>query len=134
MGRGTSSSQEILYGEHASTRVAEPVIELTALQEVGLQAVAALMLKYPDAPGFESYDICEAGQPYRHDHQISLGPNTTGAIISGLVKKGLAVQTTSVRKGASGETTDQERGWRLTARGLDHAQLLGVQPFQPRRS
>lgn len=137
MSRGTSSAQEILYGEHVSTRTAEPLIELTALQEVGLKAVASLMLTYPDAPGFQSVVIREAGYPYRPDRSTVLGINNAGAIISGLVPKCLAEKTPQVQMAVDapggGWTSDEERGWLLTPQGLTRAEMLGVLPFEPRR-
>lgn len=133
MSRGTSGAQEILYGEHVRARAIEPVIKLTDLQEVSLKAVASLMLKYPDAPGFESYDICEAGIAFSPDPSTALGYNNAGTIVSGLAQKGLAERAPSVLLLSRGYPRGEldEIGWRLTPRGLEHARNLGVEPFQP---
>jgi hypothetical protein len=100
-------------------------VKLSSRQETSLLALAALMREMPDAPGFESYDICEARdrvRPPGSEADTGLSLNNAGAITAGLVRKGLVEKTESVRKGASGEVTSGEHGWRLTTAGLQLAE------------
>lgn len=96
---------------------------LSPKQETALKALAKLMLENLEAPGFEAYDICEAGYLLDAVSGGALAFNNVGPILASLTKKGLAERTAQVLKGASGEVSDEERGWRSTEAGL---QLAGA--------
>jgi len=99
-------------------------LSLSSKQETALKALGLLMAEAPDAPGFESYDICEAGSRVSSSSAYALGYGNAGAIARSLEGKGLAEKTARVLKGASGEVSDDEPGWRLTSAGLGLAGTL----------
>ena len=133
MGRGSSTDQ--VRTSLAAVRVRDGDVRGTALedllslslspkQETALKALGLLMAEAPDAPGFESYDISEAGARVSSSSGYALGYNHAGAIARSLQGKGLAEKTAGVLKGASGEVSDDEPGWRLTSAGLELAGTL----------
>lgn len=143
MGRGNSNPQEILYGEHVSTRQAETVITLTDKQETGVRSLALLKTEHPEAPGFNSSDIANAANrlPARHPF-AGLGVSTAGGVVSSLVRKGLVEKTDSSLCSFTWGVNSEQPGWRLTEKGFQEAKLLGLdtpripprEPILPQRS
>lgn len=120
MGRGvsTSDSTAVLYGRTGPRGAIDELgeIKLSPKQEVALRALLALSLNR-SAPGFETYDICEAASPFEQHPQQCLMFNTTGTILGSLKKRGLVARSQGCLKGASGLISESEPGWTLTPRG-----------------
>lgn len=122
MGRGASTlaAETILYGESGPRGVDMDSlleIELTGKQKIVLRALWTLQSEHPSAPGFETYDINEAAEPFEQQAQEWLALNSVGTVLSSLQKKGLVARSTGCFKGAGGIIIDTENGWILSAQG-----------------
>jgi hypothetical protein len=121
MGRGTATiSDAILYGATGPRGIGldeSQEIKLSPKQEVALRGLFSLSREHPSAPGFEAYDICDAASPLEQRQEQWLNVNTTGPVLSSLQQKGLVERSRGCFKGASGQISDSESGWTLTARG-----------------
>lgn len=129
MGRGASNeSTAILYGETGprGEDLADLAgINLSAKQQVALQALRALADRVPSAPGFEAYDICETAEAFERGPEGWLQLNGCGAVLMSLETKGLVARSSGCFKGSAEMVIDSESGWVLTKRGANREPLSG---------